>query len=271
MLLIRLFKCVVAIGATVITFALSGPANADIFGLTFIICVQGTPEAIASINVQDPLAYFHSDSFSLANSTGTRASAVSASIDGGGLHAYSQVTHFGPGQSAAAVDLYVFDTFHIAGPIGQSATFTFNLTFDGIITTAGSGADTLVDTYNFFATDQAVTDWTSLFQSNHRIDTISKGLDSPFQQTSSDALTLQSGSTVVIGALLESRIDVIDQSGLFELHHGGTATIDNMNTGFFTVTSPLGFSYTTDSGLTYLSAPVPAPEPATLALLSDSD
>ena len=139
-------------------------------------------------------------------------------------------------------------------------TYDVNLVFDGTLSENvpdGSLFD-LVDTFNFLENGTAIPgeDYNGIVATLY-------GQNGTTQQESL-TLTFSETTSMVLGELLQIRNDI----GTSDFSTaGGGITIDDSDTGYFTVTpSSPGAGFTTASGQTY-SVSSAVPEPATWTLL----
>jgi len=177
---------------------------AGTFGLTFFD--QGyAGGANPTIDVQNLPQLSYSDSFSTSGVTGSAA--FSGSISGGLLRAYSFTSNPDYGEAYSNADLYVFDTFHIAGPTGSTGRFTFNMVFDGTVAETGTGQAGLSDGYNLLANGTVIPG----IEYSGIVNAIYKVPGSASHESSSVTLDLSAGTSVVIGELLQIRNDEVGE------------------------------------------------------------
>ena len=227
---------------------------ADSFGITFSDqggCTGCPGRSV--VNLQNAPLVSYSDRFSQSGTSGALAN-FSGSIDNGALHGYSQINTGSSfdGNSEVGMDAYFFDTFQISGPAGQSGQFDITLNFDGSGKTSGTAAvGSYANTYNLLENGTVIPG----IQYTGMVATLAIPFGaSATQKTSTIHLTLASGSSVVLGQLLQIRSAMQNEGS------SGAITIDDSNTGYFTVTPVTqGFGFTTASGLTYSQSAVPEP------------
>ncbi len=246
---------------------------APLYGISFADQGGVGGDSAPGVNVSNLPQLSYSDSFNLTSNSGT-ISQFSGTINDGALHASSATTwlpNLGGGGNGA--DLYAFDTFHISGPANQSGDFQVTLNFDGSARLYGSdqyveyGYADYVNSLSLFENGSVAFGGPyigKVAELDHYPDAYNNfNSDSPEDATMTVDLTLESGTSVVLGDLLQIRNYSVD------LHEGtgGGITMDDLDTGFFTVTPMTdGFSFTAASGMAYNADP-DLPEPASLALL----
>ena len=212
-------------------------------------------------NVQNVSLLSDSDNFSLSSPNGAAAT-FTGSIANGALHGYSQIMTGSSfdGNAYVGLDAYFYDNFHITGPSGQSGVFQISMNFDGSgVVTGGAALGDYVNNYDLLENGTVIPG----IQYSGIIGTLSIPYGSANTHlTTTVNLTLAAGSTVLLGQMLQMR-SVLQNEGT-----SGTLTLDDSNTGYFTVT-PLtqGFGFSTASGFAYdgLTA---VPEPSSFSILS---
>jgi len=238
------------------TSGLAGSTASPSFGLTFfdqgLACQLGSPcGSYPGVNVQNSPQLSYSDTFSLSSASTT--STFSGSIDGTLLHAFSATsfpsggTFQGYTNAFSNADEYWFDTFNF-----MPGTYSINLVFDGTVAQnlpLGSLFD-LKDAFSLVENGTIVP--------GNDYDGVVSTLYYPGSEQSIQ-LSFSSSTSVTLGGLLQVRNQIGTSDGS---QAGGSLTIDDADTAYFTVT-PLtdGAALTTASGETYASAPVATPEP----------
>ena len=156
------------------------------------------------------------------------------------------------GSAYAGMDAYFFDTFSIAGPSGESGQFNVTMTVNGTDDTACSGSCTigdLVDSFNLLQNGTVIPG----VEYSGIIATIYVSPGAKAHQTMTVTITLDAGTKVVLGELLQLRDVVVDEGAPGQITLSGSH--DMQQAGFITVTPVTsGFSFTTASGLTYAPA-----------------
>jgi hypothetical protein len=253
----------VALAAVLIAVLPALGVSAPLYGVTLWDQGSAPPVSSPGVDVQNLQQLSYSDSFSLTSTGGT--SVLSGSIDNGALHAYAQASSSNGSEVYANLAEYFYDTFTAVGPAGQTGQFLINMTFTASETETNEyyGSElynelTLVENGTIVPAQQT-------YQGG--IQAINVNAVSPPTQTNSAIVYIQSGSSVTLGDLLQITDQVVGYGGGYT----STATMNDSDTGFFTVTPVTpGFSFTTASGLTYSGDPdavTATPEPATMLLM----
>lgn len=263
-----LFRRAFAVVLAAIGSSLIASADTPPFGLTFFdqgsACQFGAPPpdcTYASGNlttetktdVQNLQQYTYSDNFDLHFSQAE--STFEGTISDSKLHAFSATTYGASatfqGSAYNGSDEYWFDTFTFS-----PGTYDLDLVFDGTLTEnlQTSSIGDLVDTFSFLENGTV--------NPGNQYTGIVSTLYSPGSQRSIQLSFLTKTSTT-LGELLQIRNATGDPGSSTPTG----LTIDDSDTGFFTVTPTTdGAGFTTASGLSY-SAMTPVPEPGSLSLL----
>ena len=228
----------------------SSLAATPLYGITYLD--QGYC-GVTGVEIQNSRRLSYNHSFDATGANG-QVCALHGTIRNGKLYGYAEaVTASSYDSSAyAGLDAYFFDTFSITGPAGESGQFNVAMTFNGTDDNTCSGGCTvgdLVDSFSLLQNGIVIPG----IQYSGIIATIYKSPGAKAHQTITVTITLDAGSTVVLGELLQLR-DVVVNEGA-----GGQITLsgshNQQQTAFFTVTPVTsGFSFTTASGLTYAPA-----------------
>jgi hypothetical protein len=220
-----------------------------LFGLTFYDHGIAQGQRSQGVDVLNLPQSSYSDAFSLKNYGGA-LSIFQGSISGGTLRALSDTTFPYAGSSILAdTDEYFFDTFTISGPAGQSGQFQVDLTFDGTVTGTNLEIEEkdeygLLNTFNLLENGTVIPgiEYAGIVLG------MDKGIGDPFHQTNSVVLNLSSGSTVVIGELLQmENLLYTAETGPEQL------SIDDENSFIKVTALTAGFAFSTASGLNYSS------------------
>jgi hypothetical protein len=243
---IRIAILCAAVGTPTIVSADSTPS----YGLTS--SEQGDAEQAGFLGQAVPLTYVENlqqlsyPGYNFALSVGSTTSTFSGSINDTQLHAFSATSTPG-GNAYNGGDEYWFDTFNFL-----PGTYDVNLVFDGTLTESAPDIYDLVDTFSFLENGTVIPglEYSGIVATLY-------GQNGTAQQQSLQ-LSFSRPTSIVLGELLQIRNDI----------GAGSITIDDSDTGYFTVT-PLtsGAGFTTASGLTY--SPVSSvPEPSSVLPLS---
>ncbi len=214
-----------------------------------------------TVNLPDQLNYSTGGLISGARPSDPDTAEVSGTVNGAALQAFGLVAHTTGGESAAFINEYLFDTFQIFGPAGQTGVFEVDLIFDGT-GTANCPLAGETDSCNPSGSNSLSLILNGNFQSGEQPSVIAKTVGSPYQQTATADLFFSAGSTVTLGDYLyiAQSVHLGELTGM-----GGTETANDPLAYMLVKPVTPGFSFSTASGLDYSSAPS-VPEPSSLAL-----